>query len=270
MITKLTQCAAILAIGISCSASQAATLFVGADFGIELLYKVDTTSPTTPTLVGSMGTRGSNFGLADHNGRLFTFDQFADEVLEIDPTSATVLKATKIDFDLSGEGSIAIRGDGKGFLTTAVGVDGEIRSFDIDVEGSTAIGSTFGFDGSDFQPGTDTYYGLQQNFAFDSDLYTIDTSSAAATLVGLTGISDGRLGGLTFSSPTDLFAVTFTGLLYRLDPDDGSATLLGDTGLDFVWGLSALEPVIPEPTTFLLTSTGLAFFWGLVRLRSTP
>jgi cysteine-rich repeat protein len=82
-----------------------------------------------------------------------------------------------------------------------------------------------------FEPGTDALFGIAQN----AQLYTIDTTTALATLVGNPGLADN--GGLAFASDGTLYLAT-TGFstfeLVTIDPTDASVqtTVVSDRGID--------------------------------------
>lgn len=252
------------------NSTHAAMLYVSSNFlGDNQLSTLDTDTLTT-TPVGTFGTV-QNTGLSDWNGRLFGFDQTADLVFELDPATAAIIDTFDVGLpNLGGEGSIAFRADGTGFLTEG-GDTARLHTFDIGAGTSSFvsndIASLGGIDGADFF--ADTLYGLSQGTS--SDLYTIDTATGATTLVGLSNINTGFLAGLTFDSNGALFAITFGGDLYSVNPLNGAASLLGNTGLTAVSGLTALDALqpepVPEPASIALLGIGAIGMCGGLRLR---
>lgn len=257
---------AVFALGIAGSANAAEILY-GITFGNQLI-RIDTATGIG-TLVGPLDTPMAAFGLGTRVGRLYTFDQTADRIRELDPnTGATI---TTIDIgvgNLIGEGSLTFRNDGIGFMSRSSGGVGDLFSFDITVPSSTAItppgGLVPSMDGMDFSPGG-LLYGLSQD---TSALHTIDQATGATTLIGDTGLDDtNTLSGLAFRSNGALFA-EISDALYTLDPATGLATLVGLIGFSDVSGLTFLSVTqVPEPPTSALFSTGLSGLAALARRR---
>lgn len=97
------------------------------------------------------------------------------------------------------------------------------------------LGVSFEFGGLGYASATQTLYmiGGRGNNA----LYTVNTATGAATLVGAHGIND--MFGLEFDNSTGrLFASAFNGQLYELNTSTGAATLIGNTGVGNLGGLA--------------------------------
>ena len=220
-------------------------LFLGAGIGVasaEVLYgltfdeqliAIDSTTGSG-TLIGYLDSDMKGFGLAALNGRLYTFDQNADVVRELDSATGHTIDTIDIGIgDIIGEGAIAFRSDGLGFLT---GYINGMWSFDITAHSSTYIGTNIFIDGLDFDS-KDILYGLSQLTAY---LYIIDQVTGATTLVGPTGFTaSNRLGGLAFGSDGTLYAV-IDNALYTLNKNTGAGTFIGNIGFTHVSGLTAL------------------------------
>lgn len=93
--------------------------------------------------------------------------------------------------------------------------------------------------------------------ATDQNLYSIDLSSGAATLIGFSGY----LEGLALSPTGDLYGTDVEGNLYSVNSLNGSATLIGNTGrgdiegLDFNGSLLVGSDFSSTPTVFSINLT---------------
>jgi len=209
-------------------------------------------STGTGSLIGNMTTL-TPFGLSDRGTELYTFDHFdANNVVRLDPASGNTMYKIAINPPgvMDGEGGIAFRSDGIGFVASAMGSSGKLWSFDLTVPSSTFIGAFQpSMDGLDFSP-DGVLYGLKQGSFTVVDtyeLYTIDQTTGALTLVGDTGVVvNGSVAGLTFAPDGTLFAA-MNDELYTLDPLTAAATLIGPIGFQGISGLTALAVAEPEP-----------------------
>jgi hypothetical protein len=259
------------------SVAQATILYALADFSNTggTLYTIDTDTSAV-NLVGTT-TVAAGYGLADFNGRLFSYAQVdSDRVEELDPTTGATINTFDIGLDIIGEGAISFDAAGNGFLATA-GINtptGSIVSpslygFDIGAGTNNLIGQIgFVIDGLDFSPGG-VLFGLRQNnplLGGGGELHTISTADAGTVFAGDTGVFGTSVSsaGLTFAG-NDLFAIADDGNLFSVNPANGTSQLLFGTGLNNVSGLSALGvEVVPEPGLLALLGLGLV---SLVALR---
>jgi hypothetical protein len=104
----------VLAIAVLMTPAFARATLLGVTFGNELVTIDETTG--AGTLVGRLDSPMAAFGLADYNGRLFTYDQIAYLVVELDPATGHTLNTYDLGLHLIGEGAIAFRSDGIGFV----------------------------------------------------------------------------------------------------------------------------------------------------------
>jgi hypothetical protein len=72
--------------------------------------------------------------------------------------------------------------------------------------------------------------------ATDSNLYSVDLSTATATVIGSTGIAN-LMEGLALSAGGTLYGTDTAGNLYTLNTSTGAATLVGLTGAGDIEGL---------------------------------
>ena len=212
-------------------------------------------STGTGTLIGSTTTI-TPFGLSDRGTQLYAFDRLdSNSIIELDPANGNTLQKIAINpAGVTGEGAVAFRSDGIGYMGTALDPAGKLWSFDITVPSSTYIG---GFqpsmDGMDFD-GSDVLYGLKQGETHSGtdtyELYTINQTTAATTLVGDTGVTviDG-VAGLTFAPDGTLYAA-MNGSLYTLNPLTGAATLVGAIGFSDISGLTTLDLDVATETSY--------------------
>ncbi len=244
----------VIVIGVvSCSAvdARAAILYALADFDEDTgrLYTIDTDDGST-SLVG-VTTVAKGYGLADYNGRLFSYDQQRGVIVEINPTTGGEIRNQSFGPDTIGEGGIAIDSSGMGYVA-----DSRLYSFVLGAAGNTDIGELSDrMDGLDFQPATDVLYGLSQASSpgVGGSLFTINLTTATTTEVGASGITtQGGLAGLTFDEAGDLYAITEDGRLFSVNQSTGGASLLWTTELSQVSGLSSVRGVVPEPTSIVM------------------
>jgi hypothetical protein len=104
-----------------------------------------------------------------------------------------------------------------------------------------------------------------------TDLYTIDTATGLATLVGSLGVAE-PANGLAFDPDSLTLFLNGGNSLYSVNTGTGAATLIGPNSalaaLD-IDGLAVLaeETPVPEPATIAFLGSGLAFLAALRRRR---
>jgi hypothetical protein len=155
---------------------------------------------------------------------------------------------------------------------------GTLFSFTLTANSAQVISTTIpAMDGLSFANGT--LYGLAQGGA---ELYTINTTTGAATPVGATGASCSSacsFGGLTAALDGTLYAdltnfANTSSEFFTIDPNTGKATLVGNIPFARVSGLadnSTSNGTSPEPSTFFLAlSGGLLLAFALKRKCLAP
>lgn len=98
-----------------------------------------------------------------------------------------------------------------------------------------ALGVNYAFGDLAWNPANSTLYMVDGRGA--KSLYTVSTTTGAATSVGVHGLTD--LFALAYGPSTGLlYGITSNGNLYRLSVTSGAATLLGSTGVNGINGLA--------------------------------
>ena len=238
--------------------AQSSKLY-GVTFYSNELLQVDTTTGAG-SAVATLSAPVSPYGIAFRGSHLYTFDAGSDRIWEINKSTGALSGAIDIGVgNLTGEGDLAFRSDGTGFLSSALKPDftvsNDLFRFDVTTGTSTRIGTTaVVLDGMAFVGST--LYGIGQEA--DAKLYIVNQTTAALTEVGALGVTNNSLfaglaarsdGSLYAAINDQLFAINrTTGAAHSLDP-----TVL-DTGYSSVSGL-AFSPV-PEPSVYGAAGVG--------------
>ncbi|MFO1500653.1 MAG: PEP-CTERM sorting domain-containing protein [Verrucomicrobiota bacterium] len=237
-------------------------------YGITALdNQLITVDPTTGagTVVGSVGASVSAYGLAYSGLSLYTFDQTAGAIRAIDPASGQAGPIIDIGVGkIQGEGDLAFRGDGTGFLATVFDASAtpsnDLYEFNLSTRTSVRLGSTsvpldgLAFDGA-------TLFGLGQT---DGTLYTVNQTTAALTAIGGPGFDKGSpFGAIAVAHDGTLFGA-IDDRLYRIDKTTGLASALDpnvtDIGFSSVSGLAFAAVPEPSASYLLALAAGFALF----------
>jgi hypothetical protein len=268
----------VLSIAVSIPMACAVEVLYGVTFE-EQLITIDT-STGAGTLVGSIVANSDPYGLGTSGGNLYTFDQTTDTILQLNPSNGSTINSINIGLpDLIGEGGLAFRSDGTGFLSTASSTPvpplGLIYTFLLSPPSSALLGShTDVLDGLDFDAG-DVLYGLTQIEPGQEthQLVTVNQSTAALSVVGDTGVVGTPLAGLAFASDGTLFAA-MDDVLYTINPTNAQATSIGPIGFANVSGLTFLDttppPAVPTPASIVLIAAGLIVRFATMRVAGRP
>ncbi len=239
-------------------ALQAQDRLYGITFFTNQLITFDTSDGST-TLVGPLGASVAPFGIANRFDLLYTYDSVQDQIRTIDPASGSLL-GSPIDIsigNLTGEGDLAFRADGLGFLTSAFDATGafapSLYTFDLNSGTSARIGTTaiagegaVTIDGLSFSR-DGTLYALANG---DGRLFTLNESTGLLTVVGELGVAQNSFfAGLTFG-PDDVLYGAIDDQLFTINPSNGAATLVDLSGFGSSFGsVSGLAfAPIPEPS----------------------
>jgi len=119
----------------------------------------------------------------------------------------------------------------------------------------TPVGTDAGrFSGIDFEPGTGTLFASSGNGGTNAkSLFTVDTETGAATLVGPFGIdpADPPIADLAFGTDGTLYGTGFTDL-YEINTETGTATSVGSFVPGFFSFPDGIEALAVDPTTGIL------------------
>jgi len=241
-----------------------ADFLLGVTYYDNQLIKIDTTTGVG-SLVGNLSTNVGAFGLSQYNGNLYTFDSTLDRVAQINSTTGATMADINVGIGpVLGQGGMAIRSDGIGFLTSALDPStfnpvNDVFSFNLATGKSTLLSTSptgptlagLAFLGN-------TLYGLGK---LDGMLYTVNQSTGLATAVGSLGYLPGNPfeslsagpGGTLYATLDDrLFSInTATGLATPIDPNPAN-----DSGFSSISGLVS-PAAVPEPSSIVLVAVGL-------------
>ena len=138
----------------------------------------------------------------------------------------------------------------------------------VSVQTNGLAGGVRGLSGLDFQRGTGTLF-ASTGFRDGGRLFTIDTLTGAASLVGTTGFS--AVPGLAFDLDGTLYGSAALGLpspevvsdrLIRIDPDTGVGVEIGFFGTDDFGRIGGLDGIAVDPTSGTLYGVSGGFYLG--------
>jgi hypothetical protein len=251
--------------GLAFQTPHPATRLEGISFFGNQLFSVDAMNGAG-SLIGNLGGNVFPYGIATRSNVLYTFDPANDRIVTVNPN--TGMTGTPIDIgvtNLQGEGDLAFRSDGTGFLASALnahgGVANDLYAFDVTAGTSHRIGTTDqSIDALAFDT-NDVLYALGQD---DVNLYTVNQTSGTMTLVGPLGVAmSSPFAGMTFGPDGTLYAA-INDQLYTIDKTTGTASVTSTNVLDF--GFSSVSGLAFAPSVAQLIlaneAGGLTIYWS--------
>jgi hypothetical protein len=235
----------------ACGLRADPTAFVG--YGSGSFGTIDLTTGTVTTL-GSLGQTPAGFGVSE--GTLYAESYNSNGTLYTVNTSNGALTAvgnSGVDF-LGGFGSTLSGLYGIGYSSGGTTLD--LFSINASTGSATDIGSTGLGLGSwrDVSTNSSTLY-----FGDGADLYSVDLTDGAASLIGPYGGS-AEMGSLVSIGSTLYGADDVNNQIDMIDATTGAATAGSSSG-GTVWGLApdplSTTTVTPEPPTWFLLGTAL-------------
>ncbi|MFO1500631.1 MAG: hypothetical protein U1G07_19985 [Verrucomicrobiota bacterium] len=252
--------------GVDCIAG---TIYGITFFGNELISIDQSTG--SGALVGSLGATVSAFGIAERGGVLYTFNPNTSQIQSIDPATGLAGPGFNIGVGgVKGEGDLAFRADGAGFLAAAFDANlnpvNDLYRFDLASGTSVRLGTTgITIDGLVFDGAM--LYALGQG---EGKLFSVDPSTGATTSIGSLGVDQNSpVAGLTLANDGSLLGA-IDDRLYRIDKTTGAASPVDpsilDIGFSSVSGLAAGSPTgssVPDGgSTIALLIASLAGLTG--------
>ncbi|MGH7950977.1 MAG: hypothetical protein ACREFE_03525 [Limisphaerales bacterium] len=259
---------ALVLLGCFSSQAQSAgpTLYGLTFFGNQLVSVEPTNG--AGALVGSLNATVSGYGIAARYGRLYTFDPNTDEIVEINPATGVPGNSISIGVtNLVGEGDLAFRSDGTGFLVSALHTNGTVAddfyTFDVIAGTSHRVGTSSGpIDALAFDQ-NNTLYALGQD---GTNLYTISQSDGTMTVVGSLGVAmSSPFAAMTFGPDGTLYAA-INDQLYTINKNTGAASVLStnvlDIGFSSISGLAFAVPPSGVRLTLTPEAGNLVLYWS--------
>jgi hypothetical protein len=250
--------------GLAFQVPQPPTRLVGVTFGGNQLFSVNITNGQG-SLIGNLGINASAYGVATLSNKLYTFDPNIDQIVLLNPSTGSAGPTINIGVtNLVGEGDLAFRADGTGFLASALTSSGNVANdlyaFNVFAGTSSRVGTTsVPLDALAFDT-NGVLYALGQD---DVNLYTVNQTSAALTTVGPLGVNmSSPYAGMTFGPDGTLYAA-INDQLYTINKTTGEASVVSTNVLDF--GFSSVSGLAFAPSAAQLTllheADGLTLYW---------
>ena len=191
----------------------------------------------------------SPHGLADFDGKLYALGAGLDSIYQLDPNTGAIISSVPLDFDIGGEGALAIDSNGTGYTVSQEG----FVSFNITTGVSTLISTERPpADGLDFDPISGKLVLLPDRGNGFAEV-NIETGETTPLYIPDPFPDTNNRGGLTFRLDGELFfGGGQPGFIARLDKSTEQVVDIGNIGFAELRGLTFVET--PTPATFIVNS----------------
>ncbi len=219
--------------------------------GDDQLYQINLTTGVV-TAVGPVGFEAvEGLSFQPGTGALFGWDEAADQLIRIDLATGAGTAVGPSGFMPM---DVGLTFDAAGNLWLADEGSRSFWSVDVNSGAATLVGST-GREITALAAGNGLIYGIDDE---NNQLVTINTSKAAATVVGGLGINVGDT-GMDFDPLGTLWGLEDDGRIFTINPATGFATPVhgASTARNDFEGLAI---IIPEPASVLLALVAAGLF----------
>ncbi len=242
---------------------QAPTVQVlyGVDGLTQNLYRIDTTTGAT-TLIGPLGVGLAGLTAAP-DGTIY--GHTISDLYTVNTTTGAATAILNLGAATIGEGDIAYNATTNEIFAVDFTASRFIRidpiAMTANVVATLNVGGVAATNGIDWDGLTyrgSTIYGYvgprAGNTGLTNQLFTVDPTTAAVTGVATLGTVAGFAGDIAYDAALDTFYLMSraSSNLFRIDPTTGVATVVGNTGLNDIFGLAMTGAAAPPPPVVIV------------------